>query len=93
MREPSKNLSQSARVRRGRAVLVGYGLDDAQGHVRYTRGGSFELYGGSRQIHEEMQRRARRIEDELDKLGISLDNMTYEQYLTVRDVVNRLNHE
>ncbi len=79
-----------ARVKRGRAVLVGYGLDDAGGHVRYSRGSSVELYGGSQDAHAEMQKRAAIIQDEIARLGIALDGMTYEQYLAVKEIVNRV---
>lgn len=83
----------ASRIKRGRAILVGYGLDDAAGHLRFTRGDSMELYGGSREAHEEMQRRAAAIQGEAARLGISLEGMTYEQYLVMRDVVERMNCE
>lgn len=82
-----------ARIRRGRAVLVGYGLDDADGHVRYSRGQATELYGGSERAHQEMQERAQRIHEEIARLGISLEHMTYEQFLQVREIVDRVNCE
>lgn len=78
------------RVKRGRAVLVGYGLDEGDGHVRYTRGTAFELYGGSDSAHLEMQKRAQIIQEEIAKLGISLDGMTYEQYQLVQGIVERV---
>lgn len=86
-------ITPAARTRRGRAVLVGYGLDDADGHVRITRGRAFELYGGSESAHGEMQRRAEIIQAEANRLGISLDRMTYEQYQVMRGVVERVNGE
>ena len=81
------------RVKRGRAVVVGLGLDDDGGHLRYTRGDAVELYGGSETAHSEMQRRARRILDEIAKLGISLERMTYEQFEMVQGIVERVNCE
>lgn len=89
-----KNDSQTPpRVKRGRALLLGYGLDDSQGHVRYTRGTCFELFGGSDQAHDEMQRQALRIQEEIDRLGFSLDGMTYEQFEVLRGIVERVNCE
>lgn len=82
-----------ARTRRGRAVLIGYGLDDADGHVRITRGQAFELYGGSDAAHDEMQRRALMIREEAEALGISLERMTFEQYQVVQGIVHRVNSE
>ncbi len=83
----------SGRVKRGHAVLLGYGLDNEDGHIRYTRGSAFELYGGSDSAHGEMQKRALLIQEEIAKLGISLDGMTYEQYQLVRGIVERVGCE
>lgn len=74
-------------------MVVGLGLDDAEGHVRYTRGESFELYGGSADAHAEMRRRARIINERIASLGIHLEHMTYEQYEQVRDIVASVNCE
>ena len=93
MRRPANESSAPSRVKRGRAVLVGYGLDDDGGHVRYTRGDSVELYGGSDSAHCEMQRRARQIQEEIAKMGISLDRMTYEQFEIIQGIVERVNAE
>lgn len=81
------------RIKRGRAVLVGYGLDEGDGHIRYTRSNAVELFGGSDQAHDEMQKRAIMIQDELSRLGISLDGMTYEQFEVVKGIVDRVNCE
>lgn len=81
------------RVKRGRAVLIGYGLDDNGGHIRYTRGQDLELFGGSDSVHVEMQKRAQGIQDEIAKHGISLDRMTYEQFQIVQDIVAKANGE
>ncbi len=94
MRKINKNEAMpAARTRHGRAVLVGYGLDSDDGHIRITRGQDFQLYGGSDRIHDEMQRRAQQIRREVENLGISLDGMTYEQFQTVKDIVHRVNQE
>lgn len=88
----NENCSPS-RVKRGRAVVIGYGLDDNGGHYRYTKCKAMELYGGSAGAHDEMQRRALKIQDEIARLGISLEGMTFEQYQVVREIVNRVNGE
>ena len=93
MRKQTNDTAPSSRVKRGRAVLVGYGLDDDRGHLRYTRGNSFELIGGSETAHDEMQQRALQIQEEVAKLGFSLDGMTYEQFQMLRAVVDRVNCE
>lgn len=83
----------AGRVKQGRAVVVGLGLDDSGGHVRYTRGEAFELIGGSEEAHSEMQRRIVRIREEIAKRGICLDRMTYEQYQEIRELVERVGCE
>lgn len=83
----------AARVKRGRAVVIGYGLDDCGGHFRYTKSNGTELFGGSDRAHCEMQRRAARIQEEIDELGICLDQMTFEQFQQVREIVERVGGE
>lgn len=81
------------RVRRGRAMVIGLGLDDSGGHVRYTRSDVFELWGGSEKAHADMQKYAARINQEIADLGISLERMTYAQYLQICAIVDRINEE
>lgn len=81
----------AGRMKRGRAVVVGLGLDDSGGHIRYTKGKGFELYGGSECAHTEMQRRAKLIQDEIDRMGIVMERMTREQYQMVQNIVERVN--
>lgn len=78
---------------KGRAVLVGYGLDDAAGHTRYTRSNGYELYGGSETTHSAMQAKARKIQEELANLGYSLDSITCDQLEEVRRIVERISAE
>lgn len=89
---PNENAVQRCDTR-GHAVLCGYGTDASDGHVRYTRAGSANLYGGSEQAHSRMQARAMRIQRELAECGISLDGMTYEQYQTAKAIVEKANCE
>jgi len=74
-------------------MVVGLGLDESGGHVRYTKGEGYELRGGSDESHREMQRRASIIRDEMDRLGIKGERMTYDQYVALRKVVDRVNCE
>ena len=70
--------------------MVGYGLDDDAGHVRFTRSSDYELLGGSQSTHEAMQAMADRIRDELSSLGYSLENITRDQVDEVRRIVERI---
>lgn len=88
-----ENYVASASVRRGRVRLFGRGLDNAGGHFHYTTSEGVELIGGSDSVHAEMQRRALIIQSQLDDLGISMESMTYEQYLVAKDIVAKVNAE
>lgn len=89
----TKNGSQDAplvRTGKGRAVLVGYGLDDVDGHVRFTRSSEYELLGGSETTHAAMQAKAREIQDRLGAMGYALDSITREQIDDVRRIVDAI---
>ncbi len=80
--------SPQAKARRGRAVLVGYGLDEAGGHVRFTKSKDYRLIGGSELTHDAMQDMATRIQEELSRLGYELDNIRSDQIDEVRRIVD-----
>ncbi len=72
--------------RRGRAVILGFGLD-ADGHARLTVGRDFRLAGGSEITHQAMLARAYAIQEELDRRGLSTRHITREQYQQIVAVV------
>lgn len=53
----------------GEALLLGVGLDGDDGHKRITRGRDVLIVGGSKDTHEQMQERAIRFNEELDRRG------------------------
>lgn len=59
-----------------RKVLLGLGLDCKDGHVRVTKGKNFRLYGGSEETHEVMQEKAIRFQEELERRGKRLADVT-----------------
>ena len=61
------------------ALLLGLGLDNQDGHTRVTRGDQFFLVGGSRDTHEQMQEKAIRFNEELDKRGKRLGEVSVEE--------------
>ena len=63
-----------------KAVLLGLGLDNKDGHIRYTRGKNFHLFGGSQETHEEMQEKAIKINEHLDKRGQRLEDVTPKEF-------------
>lgn len=90
----SNDSAAQRRSKRGRAILVGYGLDAGDGHFRYTKANDVvELYGGSDSAHSRMRECAQRIQRELDQHGISLDTMTYEQFQIAKAIVEKANAE
>ena len=50
-------------------MVLGIGLDDAEGHVRITKGPDFRLFGGSRPTHEKMQELTLKARERLQKKG------------------------
>ncbi len=59
-----------------KALLVGLGLDNDDGHVRVTRGHNFHLQGGSQQTHEKMQEQAIKFNEKLTDRGRQLEEIS-----------------
>ena len=69
------------------SFLLGVGLDGDDGHRRVTRGRDFVLVGGSKDTHEELQERAIKLNEELDRRGIRLADVSSREEM--RDVAER----
>ncbi|MCW8128875.1 MAG: hypothetical protein KIS92_00695 [Planctomycetota bacterium] len=79
-----KPLKKSARKPKGKkAMLLGVGLDNKDGHVRVTRGENFQLVGGSKETHEVMQEGAVKINEELKKRGKHLEEVTKKEFIEI----------
>lgn len=87
--EKGDSARRAAIAGKGRAVITGYGLDDAGGHARVTTGEGFHLTGGSEATHREMQERMFRIKAELERRGLSLENASRSDAEEIRMVVDR----
>ena len=59
--------------------LLGFGLDNEDGHTRLTRGEDYVLMGGSENTHERMQDRVERFRHSLKKMGTDLQRATREE--------------
>lgn len=57
-------------------MMLGIGLDGRDGHTRLTRGDNFVLYGGSAQTHAAMREKAEQLNEQLDRRGKSLDEVS-----------------
>ena len=73
---------------RGRkAVLLGVGLDNEDGHVRYTKGPNFHLFGGSQETHEEMQDKAIKFNEELKKRDKRLEDIGHAEFHDIVETI------
>ncbi len=70
------------RTKPKKATLLGVGLDATDGHTRLTRGKNFVLYGGSEETHAVMQETAVKLNEQLDRRGKRLEDVS------PRDLVN-----
>lgn len=68
---------------KGKAWLLGLGLDNEDGHVRITRGENFQLFGGCKDTHEVMQEKAIKFNESLKKRGKQLEEISHEE---LRDI-------
>jgi hypothetical protein len=72
---------------RKKACLLGLGLDNEDGHVRYTKGPNFHLFGGSEETHEEMQDKAVRFNEELKKREKRLEDVNHEEFHEIAEEI------
>jgi hypothetical protein len=72
-------MSDTSRVRRAR--LLGLGLDNADGHVRITRGENFDIYLGSETTHEQLQETCIKFNEKLDQRGKRLEDLSRNEFV------------
>ncbi len=60
--------------------LLGVGFDSDDGHVRITRGETYDVLMGSDESHEYIQKLIQKIEDALAAQQLSLDDLTPEEF-------------
>ncbi len=66
---------------RKKALLLGLGLDNQDGHVRMTKGENFHLIGGSQDTHEQMQEQAIKLNEKLSVKGKTLEQVSREEFV------------
>ena len=64
-------------------LLLGMGLDCKDGHVRVTKGKNFALLGGSEETHSQMQEKAIKLNEHLDKRRKTLDNISEKEFCDI----------
>jgi hypothetical protein len=70
-----------------KALLLGLGLDNDDGHLRVTRGENFHLVGGSEDTHGNMQEKAVKFNEKLKGRGRRLEDISREEF---RDIAHEI---
>jgi hypothetical protein len=70
---------------KGRATLVGIGLDGKDGHVRMTTGENFRLVGGSEETHDRMIETTMKFNESVKKRGKTLDELERQEFRDLMD--------
>ncbi|MDD5557062.1 MAG: hypothetical protein PHN82_07420 [bacterium] len=68
-----------------RRLLLGLGLDCADGIARVTRGPNYRLYGGSEETHEEMHEKAIKLNEKLRERKKTLDTVSREEFMDIAE--------
>jgi hypothetical protein len=74
---------RASKPARRQAAILGLGLDGDDGHTRLSRGSNFVLYGGSEETHAKMQETAVKVNEQLDKRGKRLEDVSHAE---LRDI-------
>jgi hypothetical protein len=70
------------------------GFDNKDGHVRVTKGKNFALLGGSEETHVEMQEKAIKLNEHLDKRHKTLDDISEKEFYDIaHDIGLKVNKE
>jgi len=70
---------------RGKAWLLGIGLDNSDDEVRVTRGENFHLLGGSHETHELMQEKCIKLNEKLRSRDRKLEDLYGGEFLDLAD--------
>ena len=68
-----------------KAMLLGIGLDNDDGHLRATRGENFHLLGGSHDTHQEMQEKCIKFNEKLKGRKKRLEDLPADEFLELAD--------
>ena len=67
------------------ALLFGLGFDNKDGQRRVTVGKNFLLAGGSKPTHEQMQEKAIKFNEELDRRKKRIEDVSSEEFRDIAD--------
>jgi len=63
--------------------LLGVGFDTEDDHIRITNSENYDVIMGSEESHEYIQQLILKIEEELNNRGLSLDNLTPDEFTQI----------
>ena len=66
-----------------KALLLGIGLDNKDGHSRMTKGENFYLAGGSEETHERMVETAVKVNEKLKAKGKRLEDVSKDEFIDI----------
>ena len=78
-------MNKKSAAAKNKAVLLGLGLDNKDGHTRVTLGENFRLIGGSEETHGVMQEKAVKMNEHLKRRGKTLDTVAREEFREIAD--------
>ena len=82
---------RAANQPRNSAALLGLAFDNDDGETRLTRGKNFLLVGGRQETHAVMQETAIKINEQLDKRSVRLEDVSVGELRDIcRDVVETI---
>ena len=81
----------SGKAKKGKALLVGVGLDQ-DGHKRITTGPNFALIGGTKETHEDMTEKAIKITEKLKARGKALEEVSGSEFDDIAASVGLTRH-
>ena len=66
-----------------KAMLMGVGLDNKDGHTRVTKGDNFVMMGGSEETHERMTETAIKVNEKLSARGKALEEVSPKELIDI----------
>ena len=76
-----------------KAWVLGLGLDHHDGHTRITSGENFKLIGGSEETHDTMTEKAIKMNEQLKRLGKTLDTISQQEFHEIAHRVGMRLHD
>ena len=67
--------------------LLGVGFDAEDDHVRITKGEKYDVFMGSAESHEFISKLIQDIEEAIEKRGLSLDDLTPEEFSEIVETI------